>query len=70
MQDETNIQMSSIDKKNPNRTMSVTICTGITFASDDYLRLQGSVILQTAAFLGTVGPRAKNIYETLFKIFF
>ena len=45
--------------------MSVTISTGITFTSDDYLITQGSLILQTAAVLGTAGPQAKKIYGTL-----
>ena len=44
MQDESNIHMSSIDKK-PNSTTSVTISTGITFASDDCLIPHGSLIL-------------------------
>ena len=52
MQDETNIQISSINEKT-HSTMSVTISTGITFASDDYLIPQGSSILQTGAVLGT-----------------
>ena len=56
--------MSSIDKK-ANSTMLVTISTGITFASDDYLITQGSLILQTVAILGTARPQAKNIYGTL-----
>ena len=56
--------MSSIDKK-ANSTMLVTISTGITFASDDYLITQGSLILQIAAVLGTAGPQAENIYGTL-----
>ena len=64
MQDETNIQMSSIDKK-PNSTTSVTISAGITFASDNYLIPQGSLILQTAAVLGTSGSLSENIYGTL-----
>ena len=50
--------------KKANSTMSVTISTGITFASDDYLITQGSLILWTAAVLGTAGPRAENIYGT------
>ena len=60
--------------------MSVTISTGITFASDDCLITQGSLILQTAAVLGTAGPQAENIYGTfvskslltklIFKLFF
>ena len=45
--------------------MLVTISTGITFASDDYLITQGSLILQTAAVLGTAGPQGKKIYGTL-----
>ena len=45
--------------------MLVTISTGITFASDDYLITQGSLILQTVAILGTARPQAKNIYGTL-----
>ena len=45
--------------------MLVTISTGITFTSDDYLITQGSLILQTAAVLGTAGPQAENIYVTL-----
>ena len=49
--------------------MSVTISTEITFALDDYLILQGSSILQTAAVLGTAGPRAENIYGVLISNF-
>ena len=49
--------------------MSVTISTEITFASDDYLILQGSSILQTAAVLGTAGPWAENIYGALISNF-
>ena len=45
--------------------MPVTISTGITFTSDDYLITQGSLILQTVAVLGTAGPQAENIYRTL-----
>ena len=52
MQDETNIQISSINEKT-HSTMSVTISTGITFASDDYLIPQCSSILQTGTVLGT-----------------
>ena len=51
--------------KKANSTVSVTISRGITFASDDYLITQGSLILQTAAVLGTAGPQAENIYVTL-----
>ena len=51
--------------KKASSTISVTIGTGITFASDDYLITQGSLILQTAAVLGTAGPQAENIYGTL-----
>ena len=51
--------------KKANSTVSVTISTGITFASDDYLITQDSLILQIAAVLGTVGPQAENIYGTL-----
>ena len=51
--------------KKVSSTISVTIGTGITFASDDYLITQGSLILQTAAVLGTAGPQAENIYGTL-----
>ena len=51
--------------KKANSTMSVTISTGITFASDDYLITQGSLILQTAAVLGTAESQAENIYGTL-----
>ena len=46
-------------------TMSVTISTGFTFASDDYLITQGSLILQTAAVLGTAGAQSENIYRAL-----
>ena len=45
--------------------MSVTISTGFTFASDDYLITQGSLILQTAAVLVTAGPQVENMYVTL-----
>ena len=45
--------------------MPVTISTGITFTSDDYLITQGSLVLQTAAVLGTAGPQSENIYGTL-----
>ena len=51
--------------KKANSTMPVTISTGITFTSDDYLITQGSLILQTAAVLGTAGPQSENIYGTL-----
>ena len=51
--------------KKANSTMSVTISTGITFTSDDYLITQGSLILQTAAVLGTAGPQAENMYGTV-----
>ena len=51
--------------KKANSTMPVTISTGITFTSDDYLITQGSLILQTAAVLGTAGPQAENMYGTL-----
>ena len=51
--------------KKANSTVSVSISTGITFASDDYLITQDSLILQIAAVLGTVGPQAENIYGTL-----
>ena len=45
--------------------MLVTIGTGITFASDDYLITQGSLILQAVAILGTAAPLDENIYGTL-----
>ena len=51
--------------KKANSTMLVTISTGITFTSDDYLITQGSLILQTAAVLGTAGRQSENIYGTL-----
>ena len=51
--------------KKANSAVSVTISRGITFASDDYLITQGSLILQTAAVLGTAGPQSENIYGTL-----
>ena len=51
--------------KKANSTVSVSISTGITFASDDYLITQDSLILQIAAVLGTAGPQAENIYGTL-----
>ena len=51
--------------KKGNSTMSVTISTGIAFSLDDYLIIQGSLILQTVAVLGTAGPQAENIYRTL-----
>ena len=51
--------------KKANSTMSVTISTGITFTSDDYLITQGSLVLQTVAVLGTAGPQSENIYGTL-----
>ena len=51
--------------KKANNTMSVTISTGNAFASNDYLITQGSLILQTAAVLGTAGPQGENIYGTL-----
>ena len=51
--------------KKANSTMPVTISTGITFTSDDYLITQGSLILQTAAVLGTAGPQSENIYRAL-----
>ena len=51
--------------KKANSTMLVKISTGITFTSDDYLITQGSLILQTAAVLGTAGLQAENIYVTL-----
>ena len=69
MQDETNIQMSSIDKK-PNSTTSVTISAGITFASDNYLIPQGSLILQTAAVLGTSGSLSETSTGLLFQNFY
>ena len=57
--------------KKPNSTMSVTISTGITFASGDYLIPQGSSILQTGAVLGTWGLRGENIYiYILFQSFY
>ena len=49
--------------------MSVTISTGITFASDDYLITQGSLILQTAAVLGTAGPQAEDVMGPSFQNF-
>ena len=45
--------------------MPVTISTEITFALDDYLIPQGSLILQTVTILGTTGPQAENIHGTL-----
>ena len=45
--------------------MSVTISTGINFASDDCLIPQGSLILQAAAVLGTAELQTENIYGTL-----
>ena len=36
------------------------ISTGITFASENYLITQGSLILQTVAVLGTAGSQAEN----------
>ena len=45
--------------------MSVTISTGITFASDDCLITQGSLILQAVVVLGTAEPQTENIYGTL-----
>ena len=54
--------------KKASSTISVTIGRGITFASDDYLITQGSLILQ-AAVLGTAGPQGENIYGTLVSIF-
>ena len=55
--------------KKASSTISVTIGRGITFASDDYLITQGSLILQAAAVLGTAGHQGENIYGTLVSIF-
>ena len=45
--------------------MSVTISTGITFTSDDYLITQGSLNLQTATVLGNAESQSESIYGTL-----
>ena len=45
--------------------MSVTLSTEVTFALDDYLIPQGTLIPQRVAILNTAGPRAENIYGAL-----
>ena len=49
--------------KKANSTMSVTISTGITFTSDDYLITQGSLILW---YCGAPGP--KHLRDPRFRI--